>query len=167
MLSKECPFYLCSVTQIKQYNLFLFVALHRMQINVEFDFCWSSTSVTGYSNCAYTKHGLKAAGLVQLGVVPPWSSALPDHRSIYSSHLASWAVCELSAAAIALLVMLRVKTNSCVRSSHSNDKSLLTSTEGRAGKRICLSGQWRNKRWFHFKASLAKFSNTMVSTNEV
>lgn len=113
MLSKECPFYLCSVTQIKQYNLFLFVALHRMQINVEFDFCWSSTSATGYSNCAYTKHGLKAAGLVQLGVVPPWSSALPDHRSIYSSHLASWAVCELSAAAIALLVMLWVKTNSC------------------------------------------------------
>lgn len=83
---------------------------------------------------AYIKHCLKTAGLVQLGAVPAWSSALPDHRSIYSSHLVSWAVCELSAAsAIALLVKLWVKTNWCVKSRQSNDKSL-PSTEGKAGK---------------------------------
>lgn len=136
--------------------------LHRMQINVEFDFYSFSTSVTGYSKCAYTKYGLKAAGLVQLRVVPAWSSALPDHRSIWSSHLVSWAVCELSGAAIALLVKLWVKINTCeIKTEQWQVSDDINWGQGK--KRICLSGQWRNKFWFQFKVSLAKFSKTIVS----
>lgn len=42
-------------------------------------------------------------------------SAQPNHMSIYSSSAMTFAVCELCAAAIALLMILQAKTNSCVR----------------------------------------------------